>query len=312
MVFLSQPEKNLFLQVCHKCLASLGRDDIRYCYTDLSAGAMWRGSLYVEDPWDVKPALAGLIGWDLEMVSGDMLHNWSLGVCRDIVGSAVKVLCSDKHYFPGSTIAKRLNSLFREIKAFARAGKHGLCLKRFSKNTVQWEAGKCPELHAKGADAIVILRYLADKVMRDAPPRYPGMVAALYGAEAFTSALAHAGFFLSEQERNHIYGTGWLFATTYVKLAAQAQENSELLWKLRPKFHFIVHMLLEVKERRSCRNPMLDSTEMDEDLVKQAMRVKRGMSVRSASINFLRRFLVVLKQGLLLQWQKLDMGLRVV
>ena len=63
------------------------------CYTNLSPGALWRGTLYDANPWDVIPAFANLTGFDVRMLGMDLLHLFHLGVGRDMVGSAMRILC---------------------------------------------------------------------------------------------------------------------------------------------------------------------------------------------------------------------------
>ena len=277
----------------------MGRENFQLVYTDTSPEAGWLRTLGYEAPYEHPPAISKLIGYTDAFILSDMLHNWFLGSLRDLLGSTIKVLCKDKKYYRGSSIAKRLHSLFKEAKAFAAANGDQLSMKGLKKATLVWRGDVCPELKVSAHDAGVLHRYLAQKLQEKPPPLYPGLTVVLWAADSFISAMSRGSIFLTADEREHIYTTGWLFCRCYVKLANEAQARKDLLYKCRPKLHYIMHSLLEAKSRPSARNPMWDACWMDEDYIKWSMKMAKRMSGRTLSLNLLKRFRVVTRKMIL-------------
>ena len=138
-----------------------------------------------------------------------------------------------------------------------------------------------------------------EKVQQKAPPSYNGLVMMLWAADTFMSCIQHAGPFLEQDEAATVSVVGYMWLTSYIQLANQAQANREYLFKCRPKMHMINHTIDDAIARLSRRNPAQDTTWMDEDYIKSVMRMKRKMDYRTMSTHCLFRFLVVTKQSLL-------------
>ena len=79
------------LQVCWRCLATKGTNDLSYCYTNVSDDASWRATEWTSDPWMEPPAYSMLPGFSLKMLNVDVLHVWHLGVARDMTASVLRV-----------------------------------------------------------------------------------------------------------------------------------------------------------------------------------------------------------------------------
>lgn len=286
-------------EVCFKCAATMGRDRFDLVYTDTCPNAAWRSTLYYQSPYDVMPELARLRGYTDQFITSDLMHNWHLGCLRDLLGSVIKVLCKSRTYFPGSSIPKRLQSLYREAKDFAKQNNKQLSLKGLKKSNLRWESSRCPELRCSAADALVFHAYLTQKLQQKPPPKYPGMTVTVWAAESFVSCMLRGSLFLSEDERYHIHTTGRLFFNCYVKLANEAAAQKELLFKCRPKLHYMMHTVEEALSRPSTRNAAWDAVFMDEDYVKWSMRMAKKMASRTTSLNMLKRFRVVTRSMLL-------------
>ena len=54
-----------------------------------------------ELPWTDEPAFAKLHYFQLSMLRIDYMHTWRLGVARDLVGSALKIIATGKHWYSG-------------------------------------------------------------------------------------------------------------------------------------------------------------------------------------------------------------------
>ena len=286
-------------QVCFRCKASKGNRDIAFVYTDVSQAAAWR---HVVPPaaWVDPPAMSALDSFSSKLVSLDLLHILHLGVMRDLVGSAMKLMTRNRNYFHGRTISLRLGQLTAALKAWCKDNAVPLSLRKIHKKTLLWSGDRCPELRSKAADALACLRFVSCRLQEQRPAQYPGLVACVWALETMVGCLAHASLFLNEVERETAYETGQLFIKSYLGLAREALEAGELYFKTRPKFHFLVHIVEDMQRPAgNCvRNIFFDATFADEDFVKQIMVCKRRMSHRTASLNILKRWSIVNKSTL--------------
>ena len=300
------------LQVCFRCTATKGTDNLETCYTNIATDALWRTDAAPNLVWSTEPAAARLHGFSLRMVAFDLLHVCHLGILRDLVGSGFKLLTRKKgEYFSGRNITKRLAQLTSELKMWAKGNNVQLSLTKINRKTLNWKSDACPELRVKGADAAACLRFLSWKLQAQAPLQYPSMVICTWAAERFISCLVKASIFLSEEERATAFETGQLFLRSYLQLANRSLEFGELLYKTRPKLHCFTHIVDDLQREHDLhqehgteattvtyRNPFFDATFVDEDWVKHAMQMKKKMAHRTASLNVLRRFAVVTKTAL--------------
>ena len=93
----------------------------------------------------------------------------------------------------------------------------------------------CPELQSKGADTLVRLRFLSDKLQRQSPRPCPGIVLCVWAAEKFIGCLAHASIFLEPEERNTACTLGMLYVGTHVALASQAVQAGEMTFEIHDR-----------------------------------------------------------------------------
>ena len=283
-------------KVCFRCHASMGRRDASLVYTDISNESAWRSTEYQTSPWTTEPSLSGLRDFNLQMLSLDAMHIWNLGVCRDLCGTVIKVLTRTRGYFPGSKIDIRLKQFMKELRAWTKDNNKVLTFKRLKKSNVDWRADACPHLKCSAADAGVVLEFLVHKLQaKPAQAPYEGLLACAWSANMFIKMLMRAGLFLSPAERDSIHTTGTFFLQSYLKLAVLAHSRSDLLFKLRPKWHILCHLVDDIRKKESGRNPMHDSTWLDEDYIKYSLRVFRKTSRMTSSLNVLKRALITQK-----------------
>lgn len=284
-------------EVCFRCAATKGNYDFSCCYTDVSENAAWR-SRGIGPMWTIAPAMSGLIGFSEKLIALDLLHVFHLGVARDLCGTGFKLLCKGRDYYSGSKIDKRLLQLTKDLKDWCKRHGHVLSLTKVNKDTIKWKSGECPELRAKGADTLVCLRFLCDKLHQKRPMKYDGIVACAWASVQFMGVLSHASLFMTDSERSTAVVTGRLFVRSYISLAYESLQSGDYLFKVRPKMHYLLHIIDDIGLPGHSRNPFSDATFVDEDFVKQALIVKRRISYRKASLNVLRRFCVINKSTL--------------
>ena len=105
--------------------------------------------------------------------------------------------------------------------------------------------------------------------------------------------------FLSEPEATQSVRLGKLHLTCYQWLAHDALDQSRLLWYIRPKTHYFMHLLRETS--RSRVNPMQLSNFLDQDHMKQLRSISLSRHPRTFLVTWARRY--VLKR--LMVWHRI-------
>ena len=201
-------------------------------------------------------------------------HEDTRPIIRDILEStAIRVLASQRRgLWPGSSIDARLEVATGRLKS-----------------NLTWESLKYPEITCKGYDTYIVLKWLVEEAtMQDCGDDF--LASALWAADSWLRVLSKAEMFLTEAEELHKFHVGNLFLKSYLNLAVRALEGGKKLYRLKPKFHLLYHL---VNEKRPSRlNCTLNSTWMDEDAMKKWMRISRMVHKRTAAENVLRRFVL--------------------
>ena len=259
------------------------------CFTDLSSTNGYWSTLYRFVPWRWTPAYASLDGFNTRQIFPDLLHVWHLGVCRDLIGSAMQLLL-EAGVWDGRSEATKLQNATIDLKSFAASHKLPLKLKKLSKTKLSLSTKKYPELKSSGYDSYVVLRWLLC-VCENRGALIPDRLrTCVWAGNHVLSILTHAGHFLTHSERQNRTVVGQLFLTSYIGLAHEELRRGRLLFRLRPKFHLFHHV---------CMNPSFInagrySTWMDEDGLKKLMRIMRRTDARTAEQRVLQRWLLSL------------------
>ena len=283
----------LALKMCFRCKATCGRQNPDLVYTDIRPQAPWRRTENQEVPWHTFPSLAGLAGFTVNMLSIDVMHAFHLGVARDLIGTTIRILCRGRFLYRSRTISTRLQECMTEATEWASSEGKCFTFRRLKKASLLWRSDRCPELKASAADASLFLAFLEYKLPRvRLPEPYRGLTSCVWAAHLFVSMLSGSDFFIGPEARQTLHTVGLAFLNTYLKLALIANERAELLFKLRPKFHVLVHLVSDLIATQGGRNPCLDSCFLEEDYVKWSLRKFRKMSKMTACLNLLRRCLV--------------------
>ena len=191
----------------------------------------------------------------------------------------------------------------KDLRRYVRDNKLELSARKIKKETLNWKSDMCPILFAKAADCAAILQYVNYKLQEHFDvSEYPSLVACVWAANTFSGCIMSGGVQLTQPERDTVYHAGMMFLETYVSLGHEALERGELYFKVRPKLHYLQHIIESVLYTQ--RKPRLGATYMDEDWVRHAMATTRMMSHRTCALNVLRRFCVITKAALDRQLQK--------
>ena len=279
------------LQVCWLCGATKGNDgDLTNCYTNIAPDAGWWATMGRCLPWSVPPSYANLQCFDINMIMPDLLHAWNLGMARDFLGSALKLILQQRDIFTGPTLEARLLEATHSLKMFAKQHGHPLRCKKFTKGKLCWKTRKYPSLGVSGYDAYVIALWLED-VLSGHHQKYPEISSMLWlSNRAISLMYSQESWFLSQQEKDTLEVLGFAFLKIYMSMAVTALQQHKLLWKVRPKVHLLCHVF---RSFRSC-NPARYSTWLDEDFLRKSGKTLGLTDSRGSHLRFLQRWLMAL------------------
>ena len=292
--FAANPEP---CQICWMCLATKGSHDLEMAYTNIAETAAWRETTYAVCPWEDPPSLSMLPGFQLQMLSIDILHVFHLGCGRDIIGSTIRVLARQR-FWRGSNLDQQLAAASVSLKAYASENGLNLRVRRLTKQNLNWKSAEYPEAHIKGADTFAIMKWLGHAMEAGGRCEPPPLIKTLiWACNNLFGLLSSAGMFLTAGEQNQVKIVGNLVIHTYLRLVNDALEKRECLWRMRPKYHLLHHLILET-QRPSGYNFHWLSTWLDEDGCKRWMTVKRGTHKNVSTDRTLRRWILGLRPKL--------------
>ena len=284
-------------QICWMCEATKGTDDLEMSYTNIASTAAWRDTIYTTAPWEDEPALSKLPGFSIRMLAIDILHVFHLGCGRDIIGSAIRVLARLR-FWRGGNLDQQLAAASVSLKNYASRNRLSLRLRRLTKQNLNWKTAEFPEAHCKGADTFVLMKWLGDSMDAGGRCEPPPLIRTLiWACNNLFGLLSNTGMFLTPSEQNQVKVVGNLMIHTYLRLVTDSLEKGEYLWRMRPKYHLLHHLILET-QRPSAYNFHWLSTWLDEDGCKRWMLVKKGTHKLQSTDRTLRRWILGLKPKL--------------
>ena len=263
------------------------------CMTHIGPNAPWWGSLHATNPWVHEPAYAGLIGFHVSMIVPDLLHVRNLGVARDVLGSALKTIMSERTIFDAGSVPDRLTLGTESLKHFARQHHLPLRLRKLSKSKLCWSTNKYPTLGCSGYDAYVVGKWL-EHLLSFHQGTYPEIYTLLWSSNKAMSLQYHAARFLTQDEKLSLRTLGDVFLRTYLYMAGTAMEQHKMMWRVRPKFHMLCHNFSSPR----LINQSVYATWCDEDFFKKCGKTLSLTSSRTAQKRLLERWMLQLRRNL--------------
>ena len=244
------------------------------------------------DPWGTRPSYADLIGFHPLQLVPDLLHVWNLGVARAAIGSALKIILKNQTIFHGNNLDIRLEEASVSLRDYAKQHKLDLRLRKLTKGKLHWKTATFPSFAGKGYDAYVAGLWLEELL---APYDEFGDLFTLFWASNKALTTMYAGdWFLTEHERETVQDLGQVFPETYARLARDAVQRGEYLFKILPKFHLLCHLWVPSRSVNQSKY----STWMDEDFLRKISKTLSLTSSRTAQRRVLERWLMSLPEHL--------------
>jgi hypothetical protein len=142
----------------------------------------------------------------------------------------------------------------------------------------------------------MISRWLVSLWLEGTLAQYPLLGTTLWAAHTFFTLQFQMRAFLPAADLAQLGRIGRIFADGYETLAAQAMDAGQLLFRIRPKYHLVLHIILSVTAehpcfRRSGRNPHCNAAWLDEDFIGKIMRIMAKTHPRTVQVDALVRWL---------------------
>ena len=213
---------------------------------------------------------------------------------RDLLGSALKLVLSERHVFNGPTLPDRLKQATESLRRFAKQNRYPLRLRKLTRSKLCWKTRKYPMLSSSGYDAYVVGLWLEHELSMHAA-LYQEICTMLWASNKAISLLYSAGRFLNQGEKDSLGALGDLFLRVYLTMACPGQATSQTdVQGAAKKLHMLCHIF------RSPRmiNPSRYSTWMDEDFLKKCGKTLGLTDVRGSHHRLLERWLMSIPHNL--------------
>ncbi|CAL1151780.1 unnamed protein product [Cladocopium goreaui] len=251
--------------ICEQCLA---RRDIKspdsMNYRNFTSSAAWPLTMLDHDQWMTLGEHSDwnlVEGFRLESVGFDLMHNVFLGVGKDLVGSGLKLLIQqgafDHVEGVHDDLDKALGVIHQEMVQDCK--NHGLFL---PSKPVLSVAGLCGDddyamlnSRFKACHCKVMVWWLAFKSQQAADANQDDrllqvLATCCYGMQRAIEILDNSGLLMSESDANETAECLQLHLVTYAWLAAYYWEEGVLLFRFRPKHHYLFHQAVQIAEWR--------------------------------------------------------------
>ncbi|CAE7318528.1 unnamed protein product [Symbiodinium sp. CCMP2592] len=239
----------------------------------------------------------------------DLFHIFHAGVGQDFTASAL--VYSMRELYAQRGVARNLECLNADLRTWMQSSRKRLHCGFLTEDLLGYSSTReFPEgKWSKNSDTSTIVKFVIHLLQR---PDYAYKVAgdpilqeilecALAMGRVFRSCF-QAEFFMASADCIVVIESGHRFLTGYASLVSMCLSQELCLFKLRPKTHYLNHVILRVYEeyRQSgtATNPCAESTFMSEDFVGRTARISRRVSPRSVALKTLQRYLLFMKTAL--------------
>ena len=302
--------------VCEACLACQGHvhAPLSLLYADFGSNAMWRNTVGTHETYMSETAAHDLScwsevpGWRIELAWRDWMHNDYLGAGRDHLGSlAIDLL---RHGRLGHGPADRqLKQLWIEF-----AGPGGWCKRNgissppgsFSKRKFGRTTNKeYPMMSSsfKACHMKLLTAFFSEKASAVCEgSTYSKMRATSIWALANCQHIMDThGLILDSSASGNLRASIYLWLQSYQWLAHTSQTDNSCLYYIRPKFHYIDHIAMDIDLSKTWNlNPRFLSCMADESFLGKLMKIGKKCHASSASLRLLQRWILFIA----IRWQK--------
>ena len=302
---------------CHICLAGSPGIPAEH----LSESPIWESSMYSSRPWSLqRPPALNAVPFDQgkpeHLYKSDIFHNLRLGMFRDFIASTIFLILRWGYWGAARTVDTKLESAYGHFRLWVSATKHFASLRSFSTALFQYDSTKSyPWANVKGSDATILMKWIkalvvgminSNEVDGDKTQVLHVILSVARLGVAWFDLIYSHGVWLDAGCAGTLYEKGFAFCRGYAWLAGYSYDNQQCLFSLKPKYHFMMHTLLEIKRaldsNSAVLSPVIFDCQRNEDLIGRISRLSRRIDNRVVTKRVLELYL--LKAGLLLKKQQ--------
>ena len=165
---------------------------------------------------------------------------------------------------------QRAEHVGSRLKAFVRARKLPLKLKKLTKAKLKLSRSKYPELRSSGYDSYVVLLWLQHEAESHAAVLPDALKTRIWAGDRAISVMCNAGHFLTELEESNKVTVGKVFLRSYMVLANEGLEAHRLIFRVKESRELWSIQHLDGRGR---------AQEIDEDVEANGCEDKRAPTV---------------------------------
>lgn len=140
--------------------------------------------------------------------------------------------------FHQNNIPERLAAASESLRRYAKSHRLHLRIKKLTRAKIGWKQRKYPELACIGYDSYVVGKWL-EHLLHPHSGTYGDIFSVLWSSnKAISTMYASDSWFLTRSEKETVRSTGEIFTKLYLKLAGQAIQQHQLLWRVIPQNTF--------------------------------------------------------------------------
>ncbi|CAE7686075.1 unnamed protein product [Symbiodinium microadriaticum] len=158
----------------------------------------------------------------------------------------------------------------------------------------------------KGADTVSLCKFLEHKFASvlvgcepDERPYVRNILAMLRACNTFMSTMYHGDVFLTDDERSILIRNGYVVTGKFAACASHAYLTLNIpRYKYQPKYHFFAEVVFKLERDQRAGvtsvNPVLESTQVDEDFIGRISKFSREVSSRTLHVRTCKKYLMAL------------------
>ena len=292
--------------MCSLCHAGLPGLD----WEDISDTPAWLPTMHATRPWEVKPSLCKA-PFDAScpelFFRLDVFHVVKVGICRDLAGGIV-LLCRLGFYdSPGDRVnlAARLKRAHGSFKLWLLAVRKSAALRYFSPSLFNVKKlADFPWSNTKGSDSVLLAQYLLWFASLElANPSESGrnhrtllrlLQSTCRHLLAFLDVVYTHALWLDRVCAQNFYLHTRAFLAGYKALARHAIGLRMPAFALKPKFHALNHIMIDVQQALETKtpkilNPAAFCCDGNEDTVGRLCSLALAVSTRTIDVRVLQR-----------------------
>ena len=296
------------LKICPLCDA--GAEGIPY--SDVSSAPEWLRTVGSSEPWlETPPLNEAPFSVRANLYKFDPFHVLKFGIFRDAVASTI-IRLAFMGFFDFTAgesrgVPERLLRAFSLYKLWCLAEKKNPSLKTFSRANMNFDKNYFfAWINCKGSEVVLLMQWLAF-LLPSLEPRQESEVVVLKAmSQMIEGGLCYIGVMHSHGlwlprccARVQLEG-GFSFVRGYAWMAQYCTNAALPGYRLRPKLHYMMHILMDAQSQYSQGAEFILSSsihlcEMDEDYIGRLSRVSRRVAAKTAGYRTTQRYLTKLR-----------------